>query len=801
MAASVVSDGLVVAHVIGRLAFGHQAEPVEGGGGLFAAPFLRLGDLFEFLFRVGVLREFSERAGAGEAEVELLGHQDVVVDGLVAEREGFGVLLVGEGDLRQAGEAVVGVFRGAGMLEDVAEIIGGLLLVALRKEAVADHCEDGRVELLRLVVGGNLGEVGGGLLGFAGKDGELAEGEEAACLRHEGFAVVVQAEQLDEFLLGFGAGVGAWLGRGTSLHALNLTGEFLGQKHDELLGALLGAVVDGFGDGVGENLERALLLVGDGDLALYFHLGEFALEFGGELADGRLGDVDLGLGDARLALERIDGLTGVGELGTEILADLLGFGGEFRHVAHAFGGADDLVEVGHRLRVIVVPVEDLFEQVAHALVFAAAGEEFAELAKDEFKGLRIGAGAPGGGLVSVDGLIGDDFLLLLGLGLDLDELGLFRGLGVEADVEVGGLDLLVDLVGEGDVGVANQRVDLGHLGHDLLRVVLGVILEPVFAELDGAGDVARAGAELDDGLAVADVGDELALRVFLFVLIEVGLGFLVLALEERAERVHVEHLLADRGARVLLEEFLESLLGGCPVDLREEAGGDTEVDLFDDLGREALYVGLDPLVVGDGLGELFAFLRDVAENQRDRGDLFILWELRDELLALRLGLVVAADAAQGEDVVVVGSGDSAEAGAVLEDVEEGHVGLPRALQFEETEADTVGDERVVILVGVELFLDLLELHDLLLGLLEVGGLFGVRLGEVLGQRVDLVLLGLDGAAEGAAEIGATQRALVIGEGLTVKVGAEIFVGSRFGAGKAGVADFEALEVGADDFDG
>ena len=272
-------------------------------------------------------------------------------------------------------------------------------------------------------------------------------------------------------------------------------------------------------------------------------------------------------------------------------------------------------------------------------------------------------------------------------------------------------------------------------------------------------------------------------------------------MEERAERVHVEDLLADRGALVLLEEFLEGLLGGRPIDLGEEASGDTEVDLFDDLGRQGLYVGLDPLVVGDGLRKLFAFLGDVAEDQRDGGDLFVFRELGDEFLTLRLGLIVAADAAQREDVIVVGAGDAAEAGAILEDVEEGDVGLPRALQLEEAEADAVGDKRVVVLVGVELLLDLLELRDLLLGLLEVGGLFGVRLGEVLGQRVDFRLLGLDGATEGAAEVGATQRALVIREGLTVEVGAEILVGGRFGGGEASVADLEALEVGADDFDG
>ena len=71
------------------------------------------------------------------------------------------------------------------MLEDVAEIIGGLLEVALCEEAVADESEDRRVEFLGLVVGGDLGEVGGGLLRFAGEDGELAEGEETAGLGDE----------------------------------------------------------------------------------------------------------------------------------------------------------------------------------------------------------------------------------------------------------------------------------------------------------------------------------------------------------------------------------------------------------------------------------------------------------------------------------------------------------------------------------------------------------------------------------------------------------------------------------------
>jgi hypothetical protein len=152
--------------------------------------------------------------------------------------------------------------------------------------------------------------------------------------------------------------------------------------------------------------------------------------------------------------------------------------------------------------------------------------------------------------------------------------------------------------------------------------------------------------------------------------------------------------------------------------------------------------------MGDSLGVFFAFLGDVAEDQGDGGDLVVLRELRDELFALRLGFVVTADAAQRENVVVVGAGDAGEAGAVLKDVEEGYVGFPGALQLEEAQADAIGDEGVVVLVGVELFLDFLELGGFLLGLLDVRGLFGARLREVLGQRLDLGLLCFDGAAEG-----------------------------------------------------
>ena len=433
-------------------------------------------------------------------------------------------------------------------------------------------------------------------------------------------------------------------------------------------------------------------------------------------------------------------------------------------------------------------------------MLAAAGEQLAQFAEDELEGLGVGAGALGGGLVGVDRLAGDGFLLLLELVLDGGELGAVRGLEVDAQVDVGGLDLLVELVGEADVGVADQGVDLGGLGDDFVGPVLGVILEPVFAELDGAGDVGRVDAELDDGLAVADVGDELALRVFRLVLVEIDLGLLVLALEERAERGHVEDLLADGRALVFLEEGLEGLLSGRPVDLREEAGGDTEIDLFGDLGSEVGHIGLHPLVVGDGFREFFAFLGDVAEDEGDRRDHLVLGELLDEILTFRLGLVVAADPAQGDDVVVVGSGDAAELGAVLEDVEEGHVGFPRAFQFEEAEADAVGDEGVVVLVRLEFGLDLLELFEVELGAADGVGLLGVRLRGGLDHARDLGGLGLDRLTEGVGEVHAAQRALVVIEGLAVEIAAESLVGGGFGGGEARVADLQALEVRTDHID-
>jgi len=114
-------------------------------------------------------------------------------------------------------------------------------------------------------------------------------------------------------------------------------------------------------------------------------------------------------------------------------------------------------------------------------VLAAAGEELAELAEDELEGLRVGAGALGGGLVGVDRLAGDGFLLLLELFLDGGELRAIGALQVDAEVDVGRLDLLVELVGEADVGVADQRVDLRGLRDDLVGAVLGEILEPVLA--------------------------------------------------------------------------------------------------------------------------------------------------------------------------------------------------------------------------------------------------------------------------------------------------------------------------------
>ena len=165
------------------------------------------------------------------------------------------------------------------------------------------------------------------------------------------------------------------------------------------------------------------------------------------------------------------------------------------------------------------------------------------------------------------------------------------------------------------------------------------------------------------------------------------------------------------GVELLLEPDAHPAAKVYKAALKQDGEVSVEADLFDDLGRQGLYVGLDPLVVGDSLGKLFALLGDVAEDQRDSGDLFVFRELGDEFLTLRLGLVVATDAAQREDVVVVGAGDAAEAGAVLEDVEEGDVGLPWALQLEQAEADAVGDEGVVVLVGLEFGFDLPELVE------------------------------------------------------------------------------------------
>ena len=205
--------------------------------------------------------------------------------------------------------------------------------------------------------------------------------------------------------------------------------------------------------------------------------------------------------------------------------------------------------------------------------------------------------------------------------------------------------------------------------------------------------------------------------------------------------------------------------------------------------------------MGNRLGEFFAFLRDVAEDQGDRRDLVVLGELLDELLTLRLGFAVTTDSTQRDDVVVVGTGDPAESGAVLEDIEEGDMGFPGALELEQAEADAVGDERVVVLVRGELLLDLLELGSLQLDPLDIRGLFRIRLGEILGQGVCFGLLAFDCPAERIGEAGAAQRALVVGQCLTVEVASEVLVGGRFGGGETCVTDFEALEIRADDLDG
>ena len=128
------------------------------------------------------------------------------------------------------------------------------------------------------------------------------------------------------------------------------------------------------------------------------------------------------------------------------------------------------------------------------------------------------------------------------------------------------------------------------------------------------------------------------------------------------------------------------------------------------------------------------------------------------------------------------------------------MGFPGALQFEEAETDAVGDEGVVVLVRFEFGLDLLELFEVELGAADGVGLLGVRLRGGLRHAFDLGGLGFDRLAEGAGKVHAAQRALVVVEGLAVEVAAEGLVGGRFGGCETRVADFQALEVGAHDFD-
>jgi len=202
-----------------------------------------------------------------------------------------------------------------------------------------------------------------------------------------------------------------------------------------------------------------------------------------------LAAIDLRAGDAVLAFELVDVLAGVGETAAEVLAHRLGLLGELGAVAHAFRRADDLVQVGHRLGVVAVPVEEFLEEVAHALMLAASGQELAEFPEGEFQRRGVGARGLDGGLVAVDGLAGDGFLLGFELGLDRHELGLLGRPLVDAHVEFGGLHLLVELVGEAHVGVADQGVHLGDLVDDVGVLAGAEVTEPFFAEPDRAVDV------------------------------------------------------------------------------------------------------------------------------------------------------------------------------------------------------------------------------------------------------------------------------------------------------------------------
>ena len=221
--------------------------------------------------------------------------------------------------------------------------------------------------------------------------------------------------------------------------------------------------------------------------------------------------------------------------------------------------------------------------------------------RHELKGVGVAAAELGGGDVSLDGLGGEDLLLLLDLGLLGLRLGAAGGGLGGSDGEVGLADGLVEALRQADVGVADEGVHVRQLHLDLVGLVVAVVLQPLLAHLDGLLGLGGLDAEPHDRLAVADVGDEQALRVFGLIAVEALLGLLVLALVEPAERAHVEDLLPDRGALVLRGEGVEGLAGLVPLILREQAGGDPEVQFHGRVGRQVGDVGTGPLVVFDGL--------------------------------------------------------------------------------------------------------------------------------------------------------------------------------------------------------
>ena len=295
----------------------------------------------------------------------------------------------------------------------------------------------------------------------------------------------------------------------------------------------------------------------------------------------------------------------------------------------------------------MVPIVDFLVEVTHAGVFAAAREELAEFAEDEVQRIGVRPAGAGGRDVGINRLDGLGFLFLLQALLLGLVLGLQGGLGVGAKVLVGRRNIFVQLRRDTDGRVTDECVDLGDLIDDAFDLADSVIAQPLIAEGDGGGDFGRVDAELDDGLAVADVGDVLTLRVSLLVFVKAELGFLELALVEPAQGVHVHCLFPRKGALVLLKELVEGDASLVPIDVGKVAAGDTEVDFLQRGWINFLHVGLGPIVVADGFFVFFAVLGNRPKDDSHYRDLFGVRVLGEELLALRLGLAVAADFAEG----------------------------------------------------------------------------------------------------------------------------------------------------------